>query len=381
MPVTCPANGKYVKEFTINALEIVELVEAASENAPPAAPPKPIPQVKTFEDPAILSMGKRPPAANTNRIPLPSQWTNMERADSSRTVTSREGRSVNETYHPVEAIPTLVEPMQQAHIAEVEADAVSAISVPEVVVLEELEAEAEVSPEQPAAKPAPAKRTRRRKANQRAVIVGDSTLGPDATPVKTKETTRSQRGWRQTPLLEPNPSFQPFTTLKRRGKRGAREQQNGWGTEDATDVQEMGDFDFADNLAKFDKQGVFNQLLAEDGTADEDRLVSHNRLSRAKPGTNSGRNLAYNENVLESTPNGAPKMRTEMWKSEESDTDNLAFQRDAGSGRASRRAESKMPANRRATSRKGSSTTSAAHPQTQIPARTLSVRISCESLS
>jgi enhancer of mRNA-decapping protein 3 len=285
----------------------------------------------------------------------------MERADSSRTVTSRDDRSVKEAYNrPVEA---LVEPFLQTHIAEVEADS---ISIPEVVVVEELEAEAEVSPEQPTVKPATAKRTRRKRTHRGNPALS-STMGTDPPVVKTKETSRS-KGWRQTPLLEPNPSFQPFSTLKKKGRRGGREDQNGWGTEDATDVQELGDFDFADNLAKFDKRSVFTQLLAEDATADEDRLVSHNRISKAKPGTAGGKNLAYNENVLES-PNGAPQAQND-WNSEASDLDARYSQRDTGSGRVSRRAESKLPANRRAASRQGSS---GAMPQ--APARSLSVNI------
>jgi enhancer of mRNA-decapping protein 3 len=342
-----------VTEFTINVNEIVELVEATRHNAGPPPPPVTIKKrydSDQFEDPAIVSVGRRPLSPNTQNS-LPTQWTGMERVDSLRTVTSKDDRppgrddgSVKEVYNL--PVAQLVEPMHQVDIAEVEADA-----VPEVIVVEELEAEPEVSPVQQVAKPA--KRSRRRKNNK-------GLLDPDAVPViRTKETSRS-KGWRQTPLLEPNPTFQPFSTLNRKGRRGThtREDTSGWGTEDATDVQEMGDFNFADNLAKFDKQSVFTQLQAEDGIADGDRLVAHNRLSKAKPGTGGGKNLAYNENVLDS-PNGTPKVRTEDWDSEASDLDERFSQKDTGSGRVSRRAESKIPANRRATSRKGSSTTSA----------------------
>lgn len=276
----------------------------------------------------------------------------MTREDSGRTVTSREGRPASQ--RPYAAVESLVEPMIQAHIAEKDAE-----PIPEVVVPEELSAEAEVSPEAPAAKVP--KRSRRRK-NQRDRLP-DGLLEPATPVVKTKETTRS-KGWRQTPLLEPNPSFQPFTTLRRKGRRDDNGGQSGWGTEDATDVQEAGDFNFADNLAKFDKKGVFTQLEAEDATADEDRLVSHNRLSNTKPGTASGKNLAYNENVLD-TPNGT--LRHDSWKADSSDASR--GQREPGS-RASRRGESKLPGNRRATSRKGSSTNSAQHAP---PSRVLSV--------
>jgi enhancer of mRNA-decapping protein 3 len=246
--------------------------------------------------------------------------------------------------------------MQQVHIAEVEAD-----SFAEGLILEELEAEA--SPALPVVKQG--KRARRRKGRKNTE---DSLLEPDVMPAK--ETTRS-KGWRQTPLLEPNPSFQPFATLKKKGRGNRPVDENGWATEDATDVQDMGDFDFAGSLAKFDKESVFTQIQAEDGIADEDRLVAHNRISKAKPGTGGGKNLHYTENVLD-VPNGTPKVKAEVWKSEagDSDMDERTSQKDTGSGRQSRRAESKLSSNRRPVSRKGSSTAASSQPQ---PARTLSV--------
>jgi enhancer of mRNA-decapping protein 3 len=60
----------------------------------------------------------------------------------------------------------------------------------------------------------------------------------------------------------------------------------------------MPEFDFAENLSKFDKRTVFDQIRNEDTTADEDRLVSFNRLAR--PGTHGGKNLHPTENVLDS---------------------------------------------------------------------------------
>lgn len=154
----------------------------------------------------------------------------------------------------------------------------------------------------------------------------------------------NSHGWRQTPLLEPTKSFQPFATLKKQGKA----QKNGWGTEDASDVQEMGDFDFEGNLLKFDKTTVFGQIKAEDNTADEERLVSHNR--KPKPGTAGGKNLHYSENVLESTP---------TFLSEAGDSDEeVISHKGSGSGRTSRIAGSKSLLNRRSTSRKASSITS-----------------------
>lgn len=130
----------------------------------------------------------------------------------------------------------------------------------------------------------------------------------------TQSTVKKGKGWRDTPLLEealqpasPAPSPQVHLTPRAkgaaRGKKPSRrlleEQQalqNGWATEEVTDVQELGDFDFEANLCKFDKKAVFEEIRAEDMTADEDRLVSHNRLAR--PGTYGGKNLHPTEMVL-----------------------------------------------------------------------------------
>ncbi|CBF71675.1 hypothetical protein AN6893.2 [Aspergillus nidulans FGSC A4] len=123
-------------------------------------------------------------------------------------------------------------------------------------------------------------------------------------------TNPKSKGWRQTAFVEPsNPSlldspqsYKETGTLngKRRKKksRGYPAQVSGWATEEATDIQEMGDFDFASNLSKFDKRRVFEEIRNDDTTADEERLVSFNRRV-PKPGTNGGRNLHWSENVLD----------------------------------------------------------------------------------
>ncbi|KAL5343199.1 hypothetical protein BJX70DRAFT_385703 [Aspergillus crustosus] len=126
-------------------------------------------------------------------------------------------------------------------------------------------------------------------------------------------TNPKSKGWRQTAFVEPSSpgflqspqAYRETGTLngKRRKKknRGYVEQISGWATEDATDIQEMGEFDFASNLSKFDKRRVFEEIRNDDTTADEDRLVSFNRRV-PKPGTNGGRNLHWSENVLDDTP-------------------------------------------------------------------------------
>ncbi|ETI21524.1 YjeF family domain-containing protein [Cladophialophora carrionii CBS 160.54] len=162
-------------------------------------------------------------------------------------------------------------------------------------------------------------------------------------PLKNQKKTGKGKGWRQTPLIEEVPR-QP----KKKAQRGRKvaEDLNGWATEDATDIQDMGDFDFESNLSKFDKRRVFDDIRQADTTAEADRLVSFNR--RARPGTNGGRNLHYTENVLDA-PDGKDRDR---WKSEAGETEDDLLDHDGhySSGRGSRRAASRRPLQ----SRKGS---------------------------
>ncbi|CRK34890.1 hypothetical protein BN1723_020166, partial [Verticillium longisporum] len=104
-------------------------------------------------------------------------------------------------------------------------------------------------------------------------------------------------------MLQSTSSFQPFKALKRNGKAGNSVLDNGWASEDVT--EEMGEFDFEGELAKFDKQTIFNQMQKDDLVEESDRLVSHNR--KAKPGTAGGKNYHHTENVLD-IPAATPKM-------------------------------------------------------------------------
>ena len=140
---------------------------------------------------------------------------------------------------------------------------------------------------------------------------GTVTPAADPPPVMNVEVSRNGndmsgeskrgKGWRQTPLLQPTASAIPSARGKRQTRRQreeAKEARNGWATEDATDVQDLGDFDFEASNSLFDKKGVFEELRQGDTTADEERLVSHNRLLAARPGTHGGRNLHPTESVL-----------------------------------------------------------------------------------
>ncbi|CAC9891596.1 unnamed protein product [Aureobasidium pullulans] len=146
----------------------------------------------------------------------------------------------------------------------------------------------------------------------------------------------NKKGWRSTPLLkEPTSAASASSKTKKKSKRtlNGLGDQNGWATEEATDIHDMGDFDFEANLSKFDKRTVFDQIRNEDTTADEDRLVSHNRLAR--PGTYGGKNLHPTENVL--SPTLKPKHHaSDLESSSDADTE-LNF----GSGPNSRRAPSR----------------------------------------
>ena len=214
--VTCPANGKYVPEFTINAAEIVELVEAGNENnasavreLPPRATPVTQP-TKTFEDPAILSVGKRP--TSISRPSIPNQWssTSMERIDSARTATGRDEKTL------VREIPTprpiLADIMQKnaslEKLPQQVADLVATVSKlsgltgdqvddAEAPALEELDGAEHISFAQPVAK-TQGKRVRKRRGRKERE---DTPQDPTITVTSVKETTRSKT-WKETPLLD-----------------------------------------------------------------------------------------------------------------------------------------------------------------------------------
>lgn len=172
-------------------------------------------------------------------------------------------------------------------------------------------------------------------------------------------------GWRQTPMLQSSASFQPFASLKKSQKRRVDANvANVWASEDVTDVQEAGDFDFEGSLAKFDKRKIFDEMKEQDQIDEAERLVSHNRLPRPKPGTAGGKNLHYTENVLD-LPQAASRSKVgsgDYWKSEADDEIINGDDRTSvieGSGRTSRlRGESRVSMSRRSQSRKASTTAS-----------------------
>jgi enhancer of mRNA-decapping protein 3 len=368
----------------IHANEIVELVEAGDENIVPIGRPAlkatPVSQGEgAFEDPAILSVGKRPtPGGIDSRPGLPKPWSDvdnhsMRRGDSARTAaTSTRDREERPYQDPVAlAAAAMRESLQNMALGEDDEDEDVIPDAGEGLIVDE---PGEIGLDAAAGKGEGGSRNRDYKARRQNRREGRRNVeksSQDPAPVPSNgpgpgsaKTTKRAKGWRQTPLL--TESFQPFSTLTRKnGRRNRKMEENGWGTEDATDVQDMGDFDFERSLAKFDKHTVFNQIQAEDSVADEDRLVYHNRLPKAKPGTAGGKNLHYTENVLDGPPNGGSSKHNDAWKSEagESEAEERMSQRGSGSGRPSRRAESKLSTNRRPISRKGSSTQNSGQPR------------------
>lgn len=210
---------------------------------------------------------------------------------------------------------------------------------------------------------------------------------PQSTPISTQKRRGKAKGWRQTPLLEEITAETPSPRAGQGGQHAAKdtlkpatarfnkptpdhprprrrhyreeEDQNGWATGDATDIQDMGDFDFEENLSKFDKRKVFDQIRQEDTTADEARLVSFNRLPAARTGTAGGKNLHYTENVLDSP---IKKVTTggDIHNVGHSSTESELEVSEAkiSSGRSSRRNVSRPS---RAPSRKGSALTAGEH--------------------
>ncbi|EFW19537.1 enhancer of mRNA decapping [Coccidioides posadasii str. Silveira] len=205
---------------------------------------------------------------------------------------------------------------------------------------------------------------------QREAAIEAAAIESNTLHTKATESSPASKGWRQTAFFEPAqadnsrpPRSGARRQVKRRQKRNA-EEQNGWATEDATDIQEMGDFDFQSNLSKFDKRRVFDQIRNDDTTADEQRLVSFNR--RARPGTNGGRNLHYTENVLDPSPEPNALWKNDIGESDEDDASENEFSNGRTPSRARSRASIQAPPSRKGSGIQGSSIAS---PQVTILAR------------
>ncbi|KAF1948514.1 hypothetical protein CC80DRAFT_486042 [Byssothecium circinans] len=328
----------------------------------------PAPQSAPFVDPAILSMGKRSSVAPARAVPLEAPATPIKPLPVANTVAPVPTTSSPFTGHTKgratrkPSAATLEGPFSSLDIADAEQDSDDTKTIQPAVRRTSINKTRTGKPMDEPAAQAPArneegnKKTRRGgKARKKEVAAQERRNGGDLQSSPDAVRKGKGNGWRQTPILE-DASQPPTRTpgviggkvgleavhaLNKKTKRQrALEAKNGWATEDATDIQDLPEFDFAENLSKFDKRTVFNQIRNEDTTADEDRLVSFNRLAR--PGTHGGKNLHPTENVLDSR---------RLKSTTNSSTDD--YMSDFGSGRGSRRAMSRASI-KRAPTRQGS---------------------------
>lgn len=356
----------------ITRLQVFEPMPSAipptpSLTAPPAAP---IQAPAAFHDPAIVSMTRKPTIhsgrahgahpSETTRTPVIASLVD-------RMVYSSPGETdTTETTTAHAHLPRIshltLQTSSNATIAAAAAKPSGAVEDSNQDSLQDLTPTATLAPSGPG--PRERKRGKRNRRQPDAQNTGQAPSTSSARP------TNQTKGWRQTPILQSTKSFQPFASLRSQKRRVDPGADSGWASEDVTDVQEAGDFDFEGSLAKFDKRTIFNEMREQDRIDDADRLVSHNRLPRPKPGTAGGKNLHYTENVLDAPPS-APKITKEtpgdFWRSEaDDDLVNPAGETPSGregSGRSSRlRGESRMSTTRRSRSRKTSASAAIAGP-------------------
>ncbi|KAL2258214.1 hypothetical protein VTK26DRAFT_8567 [Humicola hyalothermophila] len=359
--------NEWKPRITIPAANIADLSEVPTVPPPnlsvpaqPAAPaviPPPVVQPApqpAFVDPAILAVGRPPAVPSSTRAPVthavPSTKENRdpEPVAVPPPQVTRTSREITPTAVVGATTALKALKLQNANVPVESAEEKDAAEIPLDY--------GEVTAGQKK------KRRQRKPGNAKNAAQDDY----EASPTATTKTAGRGKGWRQTPILQSTASFQPFHSLKRNGKN-RQAVDNGWASEDVTDVQEMGDFDFEGGLAKFDKQQLFEQMRKDDLIDEADRLVSHNRLPRPKPGTAGGKNLHYSENVLDmpSTIPKAPKDRpasketpNDFWNSEADDgvpgSGERLGGRDPGMGsrQSSRRGDSKVSGGRRSQSRK-----------------------------
>ncbi|KAF1927723.1 YjeF_N domain-containing protein [Didymella exigua CBS 183.55] len=326
----------------------------------PALQPIPHAQPAPFVDPAILSMGKRAPhapAASLSMMALPQEApatpikpVAAAIAPPARTSSPFTGQAKRGSVRKQSAA-TLAGPFSSLDIADAEeADSETKTTMPTVrrASINKTRNGKPMEDVSPQKNDDGGKRTRRGGKSRKKELAAQERRNGGDTPTK-------GNGWRSTPMLQTVEEPQTRTpgviagrvgleaanaSVRKSRRQKALDATNGWATEDATDVQDMPEFDFQANLSKFDKRGVFDQIRNEDTTADEDRLVSFNRLAR--PGTHGGKNLHPTENVLDSA-----KLKSTTNTSSEDDSD-------LGS-RNSRRAMSRASVSvKRAPTRQGS---------------------------
>ncbi|CCT71283.1 related to YjeF_N domain protein [Fusarium fujikuroi IMI 58289] len=329
---------QWLPHLQVHAANIADLAEVKNDRpatyAPPPAEPiaapfisQPPPQ-PAFVDPAILSLGRPPaaltPAGSDSKGPLEDVRAELQVAPTSAAV-STPGRPTPD--HDLTG-------------------SVSNLPINEAV--QEMDNGQPIEGQAP--RSAKKKNNNNRRSRQSKQGKGQR-AEDDGQAIEGSPASNRGKGWRQTPILQSTSSFQPFHSLKKssKGRKGLLD--NGWASEDVT--EKMGEFDFENNLAKFDKRTIFDQMRKEDQIDDASRLVSHNR--KPKPGTAGGKNLHYTENVLDLP--SSTKKDADFWNSEADDGLNEAERlsgREVRSGQGNRKADSKSGPSRRSQSRKAS---------------------------
>ncbi|RBR13695.1 hypothetical protein FVER53590_06973 [Fusarium verticillioides] len=329
---------QWLPHLQVHATNIADLAEVKNDRpaiyVPPPAEPitapfisQPLPQ-PAFVDPAILSLGRPPaaltPAGSDSKGPLEDVRAELQVAPASAAL-STPGRPTPD--HDLTG-------------------SVSNLAINEAV--QEMDNGQPIEGQTP--RSAKKKNNNNRRSRQSKQGKGQR-VEDDGQVIEGSPASGRGKGWRQTPILQSTSSFQPFHSLKKssKGRKGLLD--NGWASEDVT--EEMGEFDFENNLAKFDKRTIFDQMRKEDQIDDASRLVSHNR--KPKPGTAGGKNLHYTENVLDLP--SSTKKDADFWNSEADDGLNEAERlsgREVRGGQGNRRADSKSGPSRRSQSRKAS---------------------------
>ncbi|CZT19117.1 uncharacterized protein RCC_04963 [Ramularia collo-cygni] len=282
------------------AVELPAFRHVSAVEIPPAAPTPPPRKPAAFIDPAIVSFANASPTpkkSSTQPGPLDTPVKsmlaraaqNLPSSPGSPFIGDMTGGKANvqkptATAKQLSAMPPVSQPKPPA---------------PTVV-------EAPESSIQDAAQPdgSAKKKVRRGQKSKKQAPTAIDTADPPA--VMNAEVSRNGndmnggvkrgKGWRSTPLLQPSPqTSSPLDQSNTKKSRRREKEELDFAQGDTTDIQDMGDFDFETELKKFDKKTVFDEIRQGDTTADEDRLVSHNR---ARPGTYGGKNLHPTENVL-----------------------------------------------------------------------------------
>ncbi|KAI6779025.1 Enhancer of mRNA-decapping protein-like protein [Emericellopsis cladophorae] len=348
---------KWAPEMRINAMNIADLTQIEDDkpalyNAPPPAP-EPValparPSRQAFEDPAILSFGRSTAmpdstVAGPEVHSTPDLALDLEDSDLPGVLRGiHVGRGMVKPLTPIQDVVEAID--QQLRIEHGQHSQAGKIT--------DTESERQKR-----------KKRRNKAKTQQHSHDSDAPSSPGDKP--SVPTSGRGKGWRQTPMLQSTASFQPFSSLKKQGRGGKSAADNGWESADVT--EEMAEFDFENNLAKFDKRAVFDQMRKEDQIDDASRLVAHNR--RPKPGTSNGKNLHHTENVLDLPQ--STRATADFWNSE-ADEGLAEFEVERPNGRdfkeapALRRAESKSGISRRSRSRKASSGMTGGHPLTRV---------------